>query len=189
MNDKDLNIFNMKLKEEANKNAKDPVYISLQAKNKRYETIERMWSFHRLERIVDMELLTRYMRAVRKYDDNYRVSQPEDKIELNKMMIRAYDALEENAINQGYIKKSPTVIFTKFPQEELKKYTVGICIHEHELPYAMSEYMVEENIVIFALSELFLGLDEDLLKTKLELIHFHPTIEEVKRKKKNENRS
>ena len=41
MNDKDLNIFNMKLKEEANKNAKDPVYISLQAKNKRYETIER----------------------------------------------------------------------------------------------------------------------------------------------------
>ena len=45
--------------------------------------------------------------------------------------------------------------------------------------------MVEENIVIFALSELFLGLDEDLLKTKLELIHFHPTIQEVKRKKKN----
>jgi hypothetical protein len=187
MTSKEERIAQIKQQEAAREKAKDPVFRSLQNKERRKNTIERLWSLIRLKRIVSHELLTRFERAKIKYRNNYRVSTPEDKIALNEMMIRAYDALEQDAINQGFIRRSPSVIFTKFPQEEYKEYTIGIVTNDWELPYAMNEYMVEENVVIFSVSELLLGIDDDLIKAKLALIDFHPTIREVRRKKKNES--
>ena len=72
------------------------------------------WGLERIMTLISPELLLRFKRAENQYSHEYHASF--NKIKLNEMMARAYEALMFDAINRGYNKLSPEFIYTKHPK-------------------------------------------------------------------------
>jgi hypothetical protein len=157
-----MNNKNKKIKELEEIEKNRSLNESLQELNKVRSKITLEWGNKRIMQIISPELLLRFKRAKRKYDtEQYKT----DNIELNKMMVRAYEALINDAINRGYSKLLPGFIYTVHPKTQDN---IIICINEDDVAVAFNKYQSKEDVIIFHISEILISMKEDFIKLKKE---------------------
>lgn len=156
-----MNYKERKIKElerlEKNKTFNESLYKLNNIKTK----IKLEWGKERILDLIAPELLLRFKRAENKYANEYHASL--HKIKLNEMMVRAYEALIQDAINRGYNTLSPEFIFTYHPNTNEK---IIICVNEDEVPIAFEKYKSKEDVIIFHIKEILITMSPDLLDIK-----------------------
>lgn len=149
-----------------------------QSYHRKISHIDRNWNKTRLLSLVSVELRQRFFRAEDKFKDElYRVNDKE-KIRLYEMMIRAYDALEKEAIAYRFNKLAPKVWVVKHPTEDIK---CIVCENEDDLPYVVANYGNEKNSMFFCIKELLLTMDKEAYDIKLKFVDFDATIKDFKK--------
>lgn len=119
------------------------------------------WGKERIMNLISPELLLRFKRADNKYTSEYHASF--NKVKLNEMMVRAYEALIQDAIDRGYNTLSPEFIFTYHPDTNEK---IIICVNEDDVPIAFEKYKSKENVIIFHIKEILILMDQGLFDIK-----------------------
>ena len=119
------------------------------------------WGLERIMTLISPELLLRFKRAENKYSHEYHSSF--NKIKLNEMMVRAYEALMRDAINRGYNKLSPEFIYTKHPKTNDN---IIICLNEDDIHVAFEKYKLKEDVIIFHINEILISMTEDFIDIK-----------------------
>lgn len=155
-----MNYKEQKIKElKAKQNTKE-LNKSLLELNQIKSKVSKEWGKRRILQLISPELLMRFKRAETKYLDAYLT---DNKIELNNMMIRAYEALIKNAIDLGYNKLSPEFILSNHP---VTNNQIIICINKDDMPTAYEKYKSKEDVIIFHIDELLIALDQSIFKAK-----------------------
>jgi len=155
-----MNYKEQKIKElKANQNMKE-LNKSLLELNQIKSKVSKEWGKQRILQLISPELLMRFKRAEAKYLNAYLT---DNKIELNNMMIRAYEALIKDAINLGYNKLLPEFILSNHP---VTNNQIIICVNEDDLPIAYERYKSKENVIIFYIDELLIAIDKSILNAK-----------------------
>jgi len=119
------------------------------------------WGKERIMNLISPELLLRFKRADNKYTSEYHASF--NKVKLNEMMVRAYEALIKDAIDRGYNTLSPEFIFTYHPDTNEK---IIICVNEDDVPIAFEKYKSKEDVIIFHIKEILISMDQGLFDIK-----------------------
>lgn len=125
------------------------------------EKIRLEWGKDRILTLISPELLLRFKRAENKYSMDYHSTF--NKVKLNEMMIRAYEALILDAINRGYNKLSPEFIYAKHPDTNDN---IIICVNEDDVPIAFEKYKSKENVIIFHINEILISMTKDFIDIK-----------------------
>jgi hypothetical protein len=125
------------------------------------ETIRLEWGKDRILTLISPELLLRFKRAENKYSMDYHSTF--NKVKLNEMMIRAYEALILDAINRGYNTLSPEFIYAKHPDTNDN---IIICVNEDDVPIAFEKYKSKENVIIFHINEILISMTKDFIDIK-----------------------
>ena len=131
--------------------------------------IDESWNMDRLLECIRPELKTRFMRALKHYDDNIFITN--NKLELLHMMHRAYEALIDEANSLGFAKLEHEFWFIN---HEDKDYIICKNDCDHEL--AFKKYGNKEGVTILTIQELLIGFGEDLYKIKQSLRKLNPRI-------------
>ena len=156
-----MNYKERKIKElerlEKNKTFNESLYKLNDIKTK----IKLEWGKERIMDLITPELLLRFKRAENKYTNEYHASF--NKIKLNEMMTRGYEALIEDAIDRGYNTLSPEFILTYHPDTNEK---IIICVNEDDVPIAFEKYKSKEDVIIFHINEILITMGQDLFDIK-----------------------
>lgn len=119
------------------------------------------WGNDRIMNLISPELLLRFKRADTKYFHEYHASF--NKVKLNEMMIRAYEALIQDATNRGYNTLSPEFIYIKHPDTNDN---IIICVNEDDVPIAFEKYKSKEDVIIFHINEILISMTADFIDIK-----------------------
>ena len=94
-----------------------------------------------------------------------------------KMMHRAYDAIIEAAIDNGYAELDPNISCYKYNKD---KYAL-IVGNDYELENVYYKYKQEEDCIIFSIEELFRCIPEHCIDAKEQLTqgNFNPTFTKI----------
>jgi len=122
------------------------------------------WGKQRIMGLISPELLLRFKRAEKKYNNEYSQA---NEIKYTQMMTRAYEALIVDATNRGYNTLSPEFIYTEHPSTNDK---IIICINKDDVPIAFQKYKSKENVIIFHINEILISMTKDFIKTK-KMVH------------------
>jgi hypothetical protein len=125
------------------------------------EKIRLEWGKDRILTLISPELLLRFKRAENKYSMDYHSTF--NKVKLNEMMIRAYEALILDAINRGYSTLSPEFIYAKHPDTNDN---IIICVNEDDVPIAFEKYKSKEDVIIFHINEILISMTKDFIDIK-----------------------
>ena len=164
-----------KLKHDQHVRDNQRYYDAVKEYNKKVTKCQLFWDEDRLLMGVSNELRTRFIRAKTEFRKHrYDLKRG---IEMHEMMIRAYDALFQDAETRGLNKFTDDFIFVR---RKANKYIV--CKNPKERNLAHKLY---PDMIIFTLEELINGYDEQMLKYKELLKDFNPEIiiDESKHKK------
>ena len=131
--------------------------------------IDESWNLDRLLSCISIELKTRFIRALKHYDDNIFITN--NKLELLEMMHRAYEALIDEADSLGFKKLEHEFWFINYQN---KDYIICKNNNNHEL--AFKKYGNKENVIILTIEELLIVFGEDLYKIKQSLKKLNPRI-------------
>lgn len=128
--------------------------------NKLKEEIYTRWGKKRFINLLSQELRTRFKRAETKY--NYEIGNTKNKIILNNMMIRAYQAVKEELMLYNYEELNDNYIY--FTNHEAKQNYV-IVVDNDKINNAFNKFK-NENVIILSLSEIILLIDSNFNKLK-----------------------
>jgi hypothetical protein len=155
-----MNYKEDKIKELKAKQLKKELNKSLLELNQIKNKVSKEWGKQRILQLISPELLMRFKRAEAKYLNAYLTH---NKIELNNMMIRAYEALIKDAKDLGYNKLSPEFILSNHPVTNKQ---IIICVNEDDMPIAYERYKSKEDVIIFYIDELLIAIDQTIFNAK-----------------------
>tara|TARA_R100000734_G_C3315834_1_gene108024 strand:+ start:1497 stop:2000 length:504 start_codon:yes stop_codon:yes gene_type:complete len=136
------------------------------------ERLYNTYGKNRLYRLLSPELNTRMQRAKDKFDAEYNLN----KVVMNNMMARAYEAIEQELIINKYAPLDKDYFY--FYSDHHKQKFI-ICFNEDNINNAFKEFE-KENVIVLTLKEMIKLINKDFIKFKRLTHTLQGTIEEWK---------
>ena len=116
----------------------------------------------RLFKCVDAQLEIKFCKAQMLFDETLADGTTRKKIEMIEMMYRAYTALTDKAIENGFLKLETDVKCYKFKDNKIAL----VCDTELEMPRMKELYGSDKDAILFSVEELFRFIHPDYIAAK-----------------------
>nr|BAR32796.1 hypothetical protein [uncultured Mediterranean phage uvMED] len=141
----------------------EPIEKQLKDYRSYESSIEREWGGKkRLFKCVDAQLEIKFCKAQMLFDESLIESPVKKKIEMIKMMYRAYNALISKAEANGYSKLENDYRCYKYKNNKI----AIVCDHDLQLSNLKSIYGKDKDVILFSVEELFRLMHPDYLEAK-----------------------
>ena len=141
------------------------------------EILKRWGGKQRLLKIIPSNVALKFERAEWMFKESLKKRNYKKIFSMCEMMQRAYDAIIEAAIDNGYTELDPNVSCFVYNKN---KYAL-IVDNDYELENVYDKYKQEEDCIIFSIEELFRCIPEHCIDAKEQLTqeNFNPTFTKI----------